>query len=102
MMARLKVPTARYWFDRRRGEERSNTQWHTVLFYGRLAEVVLREVVKNDRIMVDGSLEYYLYTDEATGETGRIAQLTAHEFAVVGEQQDPNEYYLYRENSKRE
>ncbi len=40
----ISIATGEYWKDKTTGERRERTDWHRVVFYGRLAEVVAEHV----------------------------------------------------------
>lgn len=56
------------------------TDWHTLLFWGRLAEVVSESVKKGERLYVAGSLGYRTF-EGREGRTRQVAEV--HARAVV-------------------
>ena len=51
--------------DKNTGETVEDTQWHRVVFYERLAEVVGQYVKKGSPIYIEGRLKYGKYTDQS-------------------------------------
>jgi len=43
-VANISVATAESWRDKESGEQQERTEWHRVVFFGRLAEIVANEM----------------------------------------------------------
>ena len=54
------------------GEEKDLTEWHTVVFFGRLAEIAGEYLVKGSEVTVEGRLK----TDKWEDKDGNKKQLT--------------------------
>ena len=65
-VARLSIATSERWTDKHTGERREKTEWHRVVIFGNLADVVRQYVVKGDKIFVQGQLQ----TRKWTGQDG--------------------------------
>lgn len=52
----LSIATSEAWKDKNSGEQQERTEWHRVVFYQRLAEIVAEYVKKGSKIYVEGSL----------------------------------------------
>jgi len=52
----LSLATSETWNDKNSGERQERTEWHKVVFYQRLAEIVAEYVKKGSKIYVEGSL----------------------------------------------
>lgn len=64
-VAKVSLATNRTWKDRT-GQEQEATDWHTLVFWGRLCDVVEQYVKKGDRLYVEGRIEYR----RSEGESG--------------------------------
>ena len=60
----LRLATSERWTDKRTGEKQERTEWHRVVFFGRIAEVCNEYLHKGDMIYVDGSLRTRKWTDK--------------------------------------
>lgn len=78
---RLRVATTEKWKDRESGENREHTEWHQVVLFDRLAEVVGEFVNKGDMLYIEGRLRTRKwlsqdgtdrYTTEIVAETMRM------------------------------
>jgi single-strand DNA-binding protein len=53
----LSIATSETWKDKSSGEQQERTEWHRVVFYQRLAEIVAEYVKKGSKIYVEGRLQ---------------------------------------------
>lgn len=53
----LSLATSETWKDKNTGEQQERTEWHRVVFYQRLAEIVAEYVRKGSKIYVEGRLQ---------------------------------------------
>ncbi|MDI1301987.1 MAG: single-stranded DNA-binding protein [bacterium] len=62
------VATSESWKDKTTGQQQEQTEWHRVVFYGKLAEIVGEFMKKGDKIYVEGSLRTRKWQDKQTGQ----------------------------------
>jgi single-strand DNA-binding protein len=55
-VANVRLATSESWKDRTTGEPQERTEWHRVVFFGRLAEIVKQYLHKGSKIYVEGKL----------------------------------------------
>lgn len=55
-VANIRVATSEQWKDKQTGEQKERTEWHSVVFFGRLAEIVGEYLRKGSQVYVEGSL----------------------------------------------
>jgi single-strand DNA-binding protein len=53
----LSLATSETWKDKNTGEQQERTEWHRVVFYQRLAEIVAEYVKKGSKLYVEGRLQ---------------------------------------------
>ena len=63
-MATISIATSDSWTDKSTGEKKEATEWHRVIFYGKLAEIVESYLKKGSLVYIEGSLKYTKYTDK--------------------------------------
>lgn len=56
-VANLALATSETWKDKNTGEQREKTEWHRIVFWGKLAEIVEKYVNKGSKLYVEGRLE---------------------------------------------
>ncbi|NLW05830.1 MAG: single-stranded DNA-binding protein [Pseudomonadaceae bacterium] len=56
-VANLSIATTESWTDRQTGQKQEKTEWHKVVFFDRLAEVVGQYLKKGSKIYIEGKLQ---------------------------------------------
>lgn len=83
-IANASIATSDRWRDKSTGETRERTEWHRVVFFGRVAEIVSEYVRKGTKIYVEGRLQTRKwvtqegqdrYTTEVVVDVGGTMQL---------------------------
>ena len=89
-MTNISIATTSKRKDKTSGETIDDTQWHRVVFYERLAEIVGEYVKKGSPIYIEGRLKYGKYTDSQTGVEKTTVDIVATELQLLGsrDQQD--------------
>jgi single-strand DNA-binding protein len=52
----IRIATSESWKDKTSGEQQERTEWHNVVFFGRLAEIAAEYLRKGSQVYVEGSL----------------------------------------------
>ena len=52
----ITLATSETWKDKNTGEQQERTEWHRVVFFNRLAEIVAEYLKKGSKVYVEGSL----------------------------------------------
>lgn len=60
----LSVATSSSWKDKNTGETQERTEWHRVVFFNRLAEIVNQYLRKGAKVYLEGSLRTRKWTDK--------------------------------------
>ena len=76
------VATNRRW-QSKSGEMQDDTQWHRVVAWDRLAEIVEQYLKKGDRIYVEGRLQYRDWEDQ-NGQKRYTTEIVARELVMLG------------------
>ena len=63
-VARLSVATSESWQDTASGEWKTESQWHNVIMWRKLAEVIAAKAQKGNRIFVQGKIKYRQYEQD--------------------------------------
>ena len=67
-VASVSLATSETWRDKQSGELQDRTEWHRVVFFNRLAEIVGEYLHKGSKIYVDGSLRTRKWQDKSGAE----------------------------------
>ena len=62
-VANVSLATAESWRDRESGEQQERTEWHRVVFFSRLAEIVSEYLRKGSQIYVEGRIQTRKWQD---------------------------------------
>lgn len=63
-VANFSVATTERWKDKQSGEQQEQTEWHRVVFFGRLAEIAGEYLKKGASVFVQGRLQTEKWTDK--------------------------------------
>ncbi len=64
----IRLATTDSWKDKATGEKKEATEWHTVVFFGRLAEIAGEYLKKGRPVYVEGRLRTRKWTDKEGNE----------------------------------
>lgn len=64
----VSIATSTSWRDKQSGEAQERTEWHRVVFFNRLAEIVSEYLKKGSKVYVEGSLRTRKWTDKSGAE----------------------------------
>lgn len=70
-------------YKNQKGEKIEETQWHNLVFWGKLAEVVSEYVKKGNEIAIEGKLIHRAY-DGPKGEKRYITEITVNDMMMLG------------------
>lgn len=87
-VANVTIATTDRWRDKNSGENKEATEWHRVVFNGRLAEIVGQYLRKGAQVYVEGSLRTRKWTDQATGQERYATEIRADSMQMLGQRQD--------------
>lgn len=82
-VANISLATTRRWKDRDTKEQKEQTEWHRVVFFNRLAEVVGEYLKKGARVYVEGRLQTRKWTDK-DGVDRYTTEIVASEMSMLG------------------
>ncbi|XOD69788.1 MAG: single-stranded DNA-binding protein [Sodalis sp. (in: enterobacteria)] len=64
-VANMTLATSERWRDKQTGETKEKTEWHRVVVFGKLAEVVGEYLSKGSQIYIEGSLQTRKWLDQS-------------------------------------
>lgn len=67
-IANVSLATSESWTDKQSGEQQERTEWHKLVFRGKLAGIVMDYLKKGSKIYVEGSLKTRKWTAEDGGD----------------------------------
>ena len=88
-VANISIATSDSWKDKTSGEQQEKTEWHRVVFFNRLAEIVEQYVKKGSKIYVEGRLQTRSWEQE--GVKRYSTEIVASEMQMLDGRTGPQE-----------
>lgn len=85
-VANVTIATTDKWKDKQSGEMKEATEWHRVVFNGRLAEIAGQYLRKGSQVYVEGSLRTRKWTDQ-NGVEKYSTEIRADQMQMLGSRQ---------------
>ena len=79
---KITLATNSVWKDKETGEAKTKTEWHRIVFFNRLAEVVGQYVKKGSTLFVEGSIQTRKYLDKE-GIERHITEIIGHDMQML-------------------
>jgi len=83
----ISIATTESWKDKNSGERQDKTEWHNIVFFGRLAEIAGEYLKKGAQVYVEGSLVTEKWTDKE-GNDRYTTKIKALNMQMLGGNQD--------------
>lgn len=80
----IRIATSDSWRDKATGEMKESTEWHTVVFFDRLAEIAAEYLRKGSQVYVEGKLRTRKWQDKTTGADRYSTEIVANEMQMMG------------------
>lgn len=82
-IANITIATTESWRDKQSGEKQEKTEWHRVVFFSRLAEIVGEYLKKGSQVYVEGRLQTRKWQDKS-GQDRYTTEIVANEMQMLG------------------
>lgn len=82
-VANITVATTFRWKDKQSGERKEKTEWHRVVFFNRLAEIVGEYLRKGSQVYIEGRLQTRKWQDQS-GQDRYTTEIVATEMNMLG------------------
>ncbi|MBT8233755.1 MAG: single-stranded DNA-binding protein [Saprospiraceae bacterium] len=76
------------YYKNNKGEKETQTQWHNVIAWGKVAENMNSMLAKGSEVLINGKLTTRSYTDKE-GKEKWITEVVASDFMVFGKKAAP-------------
>jgi single-strand DNA-binding protein len=80
-VANISVATSETWKDKGTGEQQEKTEWHRVVFFNRLAEIVGQYLKKGSKVYLEGRLQTRMW--EQDGVKRYTTEIVASEMQML-------------------
>jgi single-strand DNA-binding protein len=82
-VANITVATTEAWRDKASGEQQEKTEWHRVVFFGRLAEIAGEYLKKGSQVYIEGRLQTRKWQGN-DGQDRYTTEIVANEMQMLG------------------
>lgn len=82
----IRVATSEFWKDKETGERQEKTEWHRIVFFGRLAEIAGEYLKKGRQVYVEGRLRTNKWEDK-DGNDRYTTEVIADNMQMLGSRQ---------------
>ena len=89
-VATLSIATSESWKDKDSGEQREKTEWHRVVFFGKLAEIAEQYLDKGSQLYIEGKLQTRKWQDK-DGNDKYTTEILGNEMNMLGGRQSSND-----------
>ena len=80
----ISVATSESWNDKETGEKQEKTEWHRVVFFGRLAEIASEYLKKGSQVYIEGKLQTRKWEDKEGNERW-TTEIVSNQMQMLGE-----------------
>lgn len=82
-VATINLATSENWKDKNTGEQQERTEWHRVVLFQRLAEIVHEYLRKGSKVYIEGRLQTRKWQDKTTGQDRYTTEIVANEMQML-------------------
>ncbi|MEC8466511.1 MAG: single-stranded DNA-binding protein [Pseudomonadota bacterium] len=82
-VANLSLATSESWKDKETGEQREKTEWHRIVYFGKLAEIAEQYLDKGSKVYVEGKLQTRKWQDKETGADRYTTEIVGNELTML-------------------
>ena len=83
-VANITIATTESWKDKTSGENTERTEWHRVVLYSRLAEIVGEYLRKGSKVFIEGRLQTRKWQDKTSGQDRYTTEIVADTLEMLG------------------
>lgn len=86
----IRLATTEVWKDKATGDRKEATEWHRVVFFGKLAEIAGQYLKKGRQVYVEGSLRTRKWQGQ-DGQERYTTEIVANEMKMLGPREGSGE-----------
>ena len=97
-VANLSLATSESWKDKDSGDLKTKTEWHRVVYFGKLAEIAERYLDKGSKVYVEGKLQTRKWQDQS-GNDRYTTEVLGQELTMLDSRGDSSGSSFENNNS---
>lgn len=86
-VANITVATSESWTDKNSGEKKTQTEWHRIVIYRKLAEIAAQYLHKGSQVYIEGRLKTRKWQD-SNGQDRYTTEIQGDNLQMLGVRQD--------------
>ena len=79
----IRIATSEQWKDKQSGEQQERTEWHRVVAFNRLAEIMGEYLSKGSQVYVEGKIQTKKWQDQE-GNDRYSTEIVANDMQMIG------------------
>ncbi len=79
----IRIATSESWKDKQTGEQQERTEWHRVVFFGKVAEIAAEYLRKGSQVYIEGALRTRKWQGQ-DGQDRYTTEIVANEMQMLG------------------
>ncbi len=83
----ITVATSESWTDKNTGNKEERTEWHRIVFFGKLAEIAGQYLRKGSKVYIEGSLRTRKWQDQQ-GQDRYTTEIVSSDMQMLDSRQD--------------
>ncbi|SEP87475.1 single-stranded DNA-binding protein [Basfia succiniciproducens] len=85
-VAKISIATSESWTDKNTGEKKEQTEWHSVIAFRKLAEIMGQYLKKGSQVYIEGRLRTRKWQDQ-NGQDRHTTEIIADKLEMLGSAQ---------------
>jgi len=82
-VANITIATTEMWKDKQSGDNQERTEWHRIVCYNRLAEIVGEYLRKGSKVFIEGRLQTRKWQDKNTNQDRYTTEIIADSLQML-------------------
>lgn len=99
-VANFTVATSETWKDKQTGEQKEKTEWHRIVIYKRLAEIVGEYLEKGSKVYLEGRLQTRKWQNQQ-GQDQYTTEILCHEMQMLDSKGQGQQQSGYQQQSQQ-
>lgn len=85
-VAKINVATSEEWTDKNTGEKKQNTEWHSIIAFRKLADIIGQYLKKGSQVYVEGKIRTRKWQDQ-NGQDRYTTEIIADQLQMLSSSQ---------------
>jgi len=99
-VANISLATSRRWKDKNSGETEEETEWHRVVFFNRIAEIVGKYLKKGSLIYIEGRIKTRKWQDQS-GQDRYSTEIIAEQMTMLDKKNSEDDFSAQKKTAQQ-